>query len=60
LNLAILAGTSGSFKSLSKIPIPPNLKIFIATDTDDQGDEYAAIICDHLPEHTLFRVPLEA
>tara|TARA_R110001592_G_scaffold70006_2_gene214669 strand:+ start:1046 stop:1348 length:303 start_codon:yes stop_codon:yes gene_type:complete len=60
LNLAIVAGTSGSYKSLSKMNIPNNLKIFIATDTDDSGDEYAAIICDQLPEHKLYRMPLEA
>ena len=60
LTLAIVAGTSGSYKSLSKMNIPNNLKIFIATDTDDSGDEYAAIICDQLPEHTLYRMPLEA
>ena len=34
LNLAILAGTSGSYKSLAKINIPTDLKIFIATDSD--------------------------
>ena len=60
LNLAIVAGTSGSYKNLSKMSIPKTLKIFIATDTDDSGDEYAAIICDQLPEHTLYRMPLEA
>ena len=59
LNLAIVAGTSGSYKNLSKMSIPKTLKIFIATDTDDSGDEYAAIICDQLP-HTLYRMPLEA
>ena len=60
LNLAIVAGTSGSYKNLSKMSIPKTLKIFIATDTDDSGDEYAAIICDQLPEHKLYRMPLEA
>jgi len=59
LNLAIVAGTSGSYKALSKINIPTSIKIFIATDTDDSGDEYASIICDQLPQHTLYRVPLE-
>tara|TARA_R100000455_G_C6269963_1_gene125667 strand:+ start:911 stop:1969 length:1059 start_codon:yes stop_codon:yes gene_type:complete len=60
INLAVVAGTSGSYKNLSKTNIPKHLKIFIATDTDDSGDEYAAIICDQLPEHKLYRMPLEA
>ncbi len=59
LKLAIVAGTSGSYKSLGKIDIPSSLKIFIATDTDDSGDAYASEICDQLPQHTLYRVPLE-
>ena len=59
LNLAIVAGTSGSYKSLAKINIPQSIKIYVATDTDDSGDEYASIICDQLPHHTLYRVPLE-
>jgi 5S rRNA maturation endonuclease (ribonuclease M5) len=57
--MAIVAGTSGSYKSISKIKIPKDLNIFIATDNDDQGDEYAAIICDQLPEHKLYRINLE-
>tara|TARA_R100000231_G_scaffold102896_1_gene76424 strand:- start:2111 stop:3178 length:1068 start_codon:yes stop_codon:yes gene_type:complete len=60
LRLAIVAGTSGSYKSLAKINIPTDLKIFIATDSDASGDDYAAIICDQLPKHTLYRVPLES
>jgi len=57
--LAIVAGTSGSFKAISKIKIPTQTKIFIGTDTDEQGDEYAALICDQLPEHATYRLPLE-
>jgi 5S rRNA maturation endonuclease (ribonuclease M5) len=59
LNLAIVAGTSGSYKSLAKIKIPLELKVYIATDSDASGDDYAAEICDQLPKHTLYRVPLE-
>ena len=59
MRLAIVAGTSGSYKSLSKIKIPEDLNVFIATDSDDSGDDYAAEICDQLPQHKLFRVPLE-
>ena len=59
LQLAIVAGTSGSYKALAKMNIPKELKVFIATDTDDSGDDYASEICYHLPEHTLYRVPLE-
>ena len=60
LKLAIVAGTSGSYKALGKMNIPKNLKIYIATDSDDSGDDYASIICDQLPQHTLYRVPLES
>ena len=59
LKLAIVAGTSGSYKALGKIKIPPKMKIYIATDSDDSGDDYASIICDQLPQHNLYRVPLE-
>jgi 5S rRNA maturation endonuclease (ribonuclease M5) len=60
MNLAIVAGTSGSYKGLAKMDIPTDLKVFIATDSDDSGDDYAVEICDHLPQHTLYRVPLES
>jgi|TARA_R100000388_G_scaffold54946_3_gene40746 5S rRNA maturation endonuclease (ribonuclease M5) len=60
LSLAIMAGTSGSFKSLGKMNIPNEMKVFIATDSDDSGDDYASEICDQLPQHTLYRVPLES
>lgn len=59
LNLAVMAGTSGSFKSLNEIKIPEQLEVFIATDPDASGDEYAELICDQLPNHKLYRVPLE-
>ena len=60
LRLAIVAGTSGSYKALGKMSIPSDLKIFIATDSDASGDDYAVTICDQLPKHTLYRVPLES
>jgi 5S rRNA maturation endonuclease (ribonuclease M5) len=60
LNLAIVAGTSGSFKALAKMNISSDMKIYIATDSDDSGDNYASEICDFLPQHTLYRVPLES
>ena len=60
LNLAIVAGTSGSFKALAKMDISTDMKIYIATDSDDSGDNYASEICDFLPQNTLYRVPLES
>lgn len=58
ISVAIVGGTSGSFKALSKMSIPKDLKIFVATDPDKQGDDYAAQICEQLPGHILFRVPI--
>lgn len=60
MNLAIIAGASGSFRVVGKINIPKSTKVFIATDPDEQGDEYAAIICDQLTDYEVYRVPLGA
>mgnify|MGYP003150244165 CR=1 FL=1 len=59
INLAVLAGTSGSFSSVSKLNIPKNLKIYIGTDPDEQGKEYANKIQLQLPGRTSYRIPLE-
>ena len=40
--------------------ISSDMKIYIATDSDDSGDNYASEICDFLPQHTLYRVLLES
>lgn len=58
MELAVIAGTSGSFGAINKIKIPTSTKVFIATDPDDQGDEYAALICDKLTDYEVYRVPL--
>lgn len=59
LNLAVLGGTSGSFSAVSKLKIPKNLKIYIGTDPDEQGREYASRIQLQLPDRTTYRIPLE-
>lgn len=59
LNLAVLGGTSGSFSCVSKLNIPKNLKIYIGTDPDEQGREYASRIQLQLPDRISYRIPLE-
>ena len=59
INLAILGGTSGSFSAVEKLKIPKNLKIYIGTDPDKQGKEYANRIQFQLPGQTTYRIPLE-
>ena len=58
--LAIISATSGGFKAIADIKIPQTTKIFIATDADERGQEYAAMIADGLTKHKVYRVPLEA
>lgn len=60
MTMAIVAAASGGFKAIPKIQIPKTIKIYIATDPDDRGDEYATVIADGLPDHKVYRVPLEA
>ena len=59
INLAVLGGTSGSFSSISKLKIPKSLKIYIGTDPDEQGREYAKTIQLQLGDRTSYRIPLE-
>ncbi len=59
INLAVLGGTSGSFTAVSKLNIPKNLKIYIGTDPDEQGKEYANRIQLQLAGRTSYRIPLE-
>ena len=59
INLAILGGTSGSFGAVAKLKIPKNLKIYIGTDPDEQGREYASRIQLQLADRTSYRIPLE-
>ncbi len=59
LKLAVLGGASGAFDSVSKLKIPKNLKIYIGTDPDDQGREYANKIKVQLGNRVSYRIPLE-
>ena len=58
--VAIISATSGGFKVVPEIEIPQTTKVFIATDADERGQEYAAIIADRLTKHKVYRIPLEA
>jgi 5S rRNA maturation endonuclease (ribonuclease M5) len=59
INLAILAGASGSFSAVNHLKIPKNIKIYVGTDPDEQGKEYANKIQLQLPGRTTYRIPLE-
>ena len=59
LNLAVMGGTSGSFDSISKLKIPKGVKIYIGTDPDEQGREYASKIQMQLKDRVSYRIPLE-
>ena len=59
IKLAVLGGTSGSFGAISKLKIPKNLKVYIGTDPDEQGREYAKTIQLQLGDRTSYRIPLE-
>ena len=59
LKIAVLAGTSGSFGIVSKLKIPKKTKIYIGTDPDEQGREYANRIQLQLADRISYRIPLE-
>lgn len=59
LLLPIIAGTSGCFRHLREAKIPEGLNIFIATDPDEKGEEYADIISKQLAAHPIYRLPLK-
>jgi len=59
LKLAVLGGTSGSFGTVSKLNIPKNTKIYIGTDPDEKGKEYASTIKLQLGDRISYRIPLE-
>lgn len=59
LVLPIIAGTSGCFRQLREVKIPKGLNIFVATDPDEKGDEYADIISKQLAAHPVYRLPLK-
>mgnify|MGYP003629945080 FL=1 len=58
LKIAILAGTSGSFGCVSKLKIPKDTKIYIGTDPDEAGNEYAKTIQLQLADRISYRIPL--
>jgi 5S rRNA maturation endonuclease (ribonuclease M5) len=58
LKIAILAGTSGSFGCVSKLKIPKDTKIYIGTDPDEAGKEYAKTIQLQLADRISYRIPL--
>jgi len=57
LKLAVLGGTSGSFSSVSQLNIPKGLKIYIGTDPDEKGEEYAQTIRLQLNGQVTYRIP---
>ncbi len=59
MNVAILAGTSGSFSRINKISIPDNLDIVVCTDPDQAGDAYAETIKKNLDGKKVYRMKLE-
>ena len=58
LKLAVLGGTSGSFSSVSELNIPKDLKIYIGTDPDEKGEEYAQTIRLQSKGRVTYRIPL--
>ena len=60
LDLAVLGGTSGSFQSIGQIRIPDEMKIYVGTDPDDKGDQYAKTIQMQLGGKKSFRLPLRS
>lgn len=59
LKLAVLGGTSGSFGAVSQLNIPKDLKIYIGTDPDEKGEEYAQTIRLQLNGRMTYRIPLD-
>jgi 5S rRNA maturation endonuclease (ribonuclease M5) len=57
IKLAVLGGTSGSFSSVSQLHIPKDLKIYIGTDPDEKGEEYAQTIRLQLNGRVTYRIP---
>ena len=57
INLAVLGGTSGSFSSVSELNIPKDLKVYIGTDPDEKGEEYAQTIRLQLKGRSTYRIP---
>jgi 5S rRNA maturation endonuclease (ribonuclease M5) len=58
IKLAVLGGTSGSFGSVGKLNIPEGVDVFVGTDPDAKGDEYARTIQMQLGSRVCYRLPL--
>lgn len=58
--IAVLSGTSGSFSVLGRVEVPEKVKVFVATDPDETGEEYAWQIAKALSDRPVYRVPLQA
>ena len=58
LKLAIFGGASGSFGSTGKLKIPDGIDIYIGTDPDAKGDEYARTIQMQIGSKECYRLPL--
>ena len=58
MRLAVFGGTSGSFTSAGKINIPDDIDIYVGTDPDKKGDEYANTIQMQLGSRVCYRLPL--
>lgn len=58
IKLAVLGGTSGSFGSAGDILIPDGVDVFVGTDPDLKGDEYARTIQMQLGSKACYRLPL--
>jgi len=56
--IGVISGTSGCFKSLATADIPDSIRVYIATDNDPAGDDYASEITRYLPNHTILRIEL--
>lgn len=56
MRLAILSGTSGSFRTFGQIHVPKDLPVFIATDPDATGNIYAKRVNDQLTDHHVYRI----
>ena len=58
LGFAVIAGTCGSFRALSRLRLPRGFKVYIATDPDEKGNEYAQIISRSIKTKNIYRLPL--
>lgn len=58
LGFAILSGTAGSFRHIHQAGIPQDVPVFLATDEDGTGDQYAKIVIEKLKRNKIYRLNL--